>query len=80
MIRIVELNPNDAEMVASEIVSAGGSATTHRCDVTGQAEVVPAFQEIAKQGRTDILVNNAGIAHIGDVEATRETEFDRSGK
>ncbi|PYX43110.1 MAG: short-chain dehydrogenase [Acidobacteria bacterium] len=77
VIRILDVNQNEAERVAKEIVSAGGSATAHQCDVTRQARVVSTFQEVAKQSRIDILVNNAGVSHIGTVETTSEADFDR---
>jgi 2-keto-3-deoxy-L-fuconate dehydrogenase len=32
---------------------------------------------ISEFGRIDILVNSAGVAHIGNVENTAETDFDR---
>jgi NAD(P)-dependent dehydrogenase (short-subunit alcohol dehydrogenase family) len=77
LVRILDLSQQDAEVVAGEIVGAGGRASAHRCDVTNQAEVTAAFEAIAKRGTIDILVNNAGISHIGNVESTSEEEFDR---
>ena len=77
VVRIVDVNENEAETVANEILTTGGSATPHQCDVTRHAQVVSAFQEIAKQSRIDILVNNAGVSHVGTVETTGEVDFDR---
>jgi len=74
---ILDLNENDAKTVAGEIVSAGGTASAHKCDVTDQAQVLSTFREITRQGALNILVNNAGISHIGSVESTSEAEFDR---
>jgi NAD(P)-dependent dehydrogenase (short-subunit alcohol dehydrogenase family) len=76
-IRILDINQKDAESVANEILNLGGNARAHRCDVTQQAEVISTFHEITNQGRVDVLVNNAGISHIGDVESTKEADFDR---
>ena len=59
-----------------EISHAGGTASSHACDVTDQAAVKALFDEIAPR-RVDILVNNAGVSHIGNVETTGEKDFDR---
>jgi 2-keto-3-deoxy-L-fuconate dehydrogenase len=77
VVRIVDVDENQAEATACEIRKVGGTASVHRCDVIQQAEVVSAFQQIATQRRIDILVNNAGISHIGNVETTSEADFDR---
>ena len=75
--RILDLNQKDAETVAEEIVTLGGKAHAHRCDVTQQAEVISTFQEITNNGQVNVLINNAGISHIGNVESTNEADFDR---
>ena len=75
--RILDLDPNDVEMVAKEISSARGLASAYSCDVTDQKQVVSAFDRIAQESGIDILVNNAGISLIGNVEATPEDAFDR---
>jgi NAD(P)-dependent dehydrogenase (short-subunit alcohol dehydrogenase family) len=49
----------------------------YACDVTDQAQVRKAFDEVFRHERVHILVNNAGISHIGTVEATSEEDFDR---
>lgn len=36
-----------------------------------------AFEGIFREGRVHILVNNAGISHVGNLEATPETDIDR---
>jgi 2-keto-3-deoxy-L-fuconate dehydrogenase len=76
-VHIVDISAKDAEAVAAEISSAGGSASAHACDVGNQSEVVAQFSEIARHDRIDVLVNNAGISHIGNAENTPEAEFDR---
>ena len=75
--RILDLNANDAEAVAKEIIDTGGSASAYACDVSDQKQVISTFDRIARDGRIDILVNNAGISQIGNVEATPEEAFDR---
>lgn len=73
-VHIIELNTANGEEVADEIRAAGGNATVHSCNVTGQQEVKTVFENI---GPHHILVNNAGIAHVGKVETTAEEDFDR---
>jgi NAD(P)-dependent dehydrogenase (short-subunit alcohol dehydrogenase family) len=66
-----------AETVAA-IVEAGGSGHCQECDVSVQAQVDAAFDDIAERRKSiDILVNNAAVACIGDLLATSEDEFDR---
>jgi 2-keto-3-deoxy-L-fuconate dehydrogenase len=58
-------------------VDAGGSASAHVCDVTNQAQVKEVISALSARERVDILVNNAGISHVGTVESTTESDFDR---
>lgn len=76
-VRILDINPKQAEAVASQITTAGGKATAHACDVTNQAQVRETLQEMFATERVDILVNNAGISHIGTVESTTEADVER---
>lgn len=77
MVHIVDISAKDAEAVAAEISSAGGTASAYACDVGNQSEVVGRFSEVIRHNRIDILVNNAGISHIGNAENTPEADFDR---
>lgn len=76
-LRILDINQPDAEATLQEIITGGGSATGHVCDVTQQKEVNSIFEELFRLGPVHILVNNAGISHIGSVETTTEADFDR---
>jgi 2-keto-3-deoxy-L-fuconate dehydrogenase len=73
-VHIVDLNQDAIKATVDEIKSANGNATGHPCDVTNQNAVVEAFNKIKK---VNILVNSAGISHIGKVETTPESEFDK---
>jgi NAD(P)-dependent dehydrogenase (short-subunit alcohol dehydrogenase family) len=73
-VHIIELDSEAASATVSEIISSGGVAFSHSCDVSKQQEIVDTFNTI---GQVDILVNNAGIAHIGTAATTREVDFDR---
>jgi 2-keto-3-deoxy-L-fuconate dehydrogenase len=50
-VRILDVNLNDAEAVATEIQSAGGSASAHACDVTDQRQVISTFDNLTQQSR-----------------------------
>jgi 2-keto-3-deoxy-L-fuconate dehydrogenase len=76
-VRIVDINPQQAEATAAQINAAGGKATAHACDITDQGQVRETFQQLFAWERIGILVNNAGVSHIGTVESTTEADFDR---
>jgi len=73
-VHIIELNKEAGASTVDEIQAAGGSASSHTCDVSKQQNVVDLFNSI---GVIDILINNAGIAHVGNVETTGQDDFDR---
>lgn len=76
-IRVLDVNESAAAATCQRIVSHGGSASAHLCDVTSQQDVRATFEELFPRDRIFILVNNAGISHIGTVESTTEEDFDR---
>ncbi len=76
-IRIADVNERGAEETCRQIAANGGKASSHRCDVTDQAQVKSTFAALFARERVDILVNNAGVSHIGTVESTTEEDFDR---
>ncbi len=76
-IRLVDIDEKAAADVAQQIVKSGGRATTNRCDVSDQTSVKKLFEKLTSETPIHILVNNAGISHIGKLETTTETEFDR---
>jgi NAD(P)-dependent dehydrogenase (short-subunit alcohol dehydrogenase family) len=73
-VHIVDLNSENANRVAAEIMEKGGKAIAYAVDVSDQEKVKQLFQRI---GAIDILVNSAGISHVGTVETTTEADFDR---
>jgi NAD(P)-dependent dehydrogenase (short-subunit alcohol dehydrogenase family) len=76
-VKIVDLDIDRALEVTAQIRQNGGSAEAHECDVSDHSEVQRVFRDILKASFIDVLVNNAGIAHIGNLENTSETDFDR---
>jgi len=76
-VHIMDLDESAAAIVAQEIVTEGGKACAHRCDVAQQESVKTACEKVFRDGRVHILVNNAGISHVGNLEGTTESDFDR---
>lgn len=77
LLRVLDINLDEAEATCEQITSKGGNATAHRCDVTEQQQVKALFQQLFEHERLSILVNNAGVSHIGTVESTTEEDFER---
>jgi len=73
-IHIIELGTEQASATLQEINHNGGKAYSYACDVANHQAVTETFTQI---GAIDILINNAGIAHVGKVDTTTETDFDR---
>ena len=76
-VRILDLHGETANLVAEEINRQGGRASAYLCDVSDRGSVQSLFSQLFRLSRVHILVNNAGIAHIGNLETTREEDFER---
>jgi 2-keto-3-deoxy-L-fuconate dehydrogenase len=76
-VSILDMDVTAAKSVAEAIKSSGYDARAYPCDVTDHAGVKRAIEEILHEGRVHILVNNAGISHVGTLESTKESDFDR---
>ncbi len=76
-VHILDLDRAQAEAVAKDIAQTGGTAHVHECDVSNHVEVKRVLAPILDHSRLDVLVNNAGIAHIGRLDNTPESDFDR---
>ncbi|MDT0689709.1 SDR family oxidoreductase [Salegentibacter sp. F188] len=74
IVHILEINPEAAEKLASELNTEREAVTVHTCDITDGEKVATVIQKIPK---VDILINNAGIAHIGNLENTAGEDLDR---
>jgi NAD(P)-dependent dehydrogenase (short-subunit alcohol dehydrogenase family) len=60
-VAVLDLFPEAAQRVVSDIAAAGGEALAIRCDVLDRASVEAAAQKVLEAfGRVDILVNGAG--------------------
>lgn len=73
-VHIIDLDVENGQAAVESIVSEGGIAFSHVCNVTSQKEILALFERL---GKLDILVNNAGIAHVGKADTTSEEDFDR---
>jgi 2-keto-3-deoxy-L-fuconate dehydrogenase len=65
----------DEELAAKIAGEIGGEAAV--CDVSDHEAVREAFEQLLADRKLDVLVNNAGIAHVGSIETTSESDFDR---
>jgi 2-keto-3-deoxy-L-fuconate dehydrogenase len=78
VVHILELNEASAAQTMESILAKKGKAFAHRCNVADQNEVRRVFSDIIMESHhIDILVNSAGIAHIGKIENTSESDFDK---
>lgn len=73
-VHIIEISEERSELVAEEIRTNGGNASSYTCNVANQQEVLDTFYKI---GSTNIIINNAGIANVGKADNTLEEDFDR---
>ena len=68
---------DEAELVASEIVNAGGKAKAFQLNVADSESVISFFQnEIKDKVRLEVLVNNAGITKDGLIMRMKDEDFD----
>ncbi|MEJ7646654.1 MAG: glucose 1-dehydrogenase [Chryseolinea sp.] len=75
---ILELNQAAADETVQYITSLSGKAKAIAVNVADQAQVKQVISTINdEKGRIDILVNSAGISHIGRLDNTQETDFDK---
>ena len=63
--------------LAAELAKAGGEVSVHAADITREAEVVAALDDIARRhGRLSLLVNAVGLLRKGRVDEMSENDFD----
>ncbi|WP_111308285.1 SDR family NAD(P)-dependent oxidoreductase [Confluentibacter sediminis] len=76
-VHILDMNLEYAHGTIQEIQEKGGVAEAHICNVANKEKVNEVINSIAKKVKIDILVNNAGIAHVGNLENTKEEDLDK---
>ncbi len=76
-VALIDMDERMLAEAVQEINAKGGKTSKHVCDITNRQQVAKSFEAITQAQGLDILINNAGIAHIGNVEQTREEDFDK---
>ena len=77
-VAVFDLNLEAAERVEAAIVTAGGTATAFRCDITDRASVDAAVAAAeATMGPISVLVNNAGWDVFKPFTKTVPAEWDK---
>jgi len=77
-VAVLEVDPDKAKKMASEISQPGFIINCYQVDVADQVAVMQAVQKVIDDlGTIDILINNAGISQIGTLDQTSEENFDR---
>ncbi len=72
---IADIDLEAAEAVAEHL---GDAAQAIRCDVTDRRQCGQALAAVVEHwGRCDIVVGSAGVSFVGDVEATRDADWER---
>lgn len=71
---VLDVNEAAAQSTVNEIRQHTEKGFAVACDVTSEESVTEAF---AKIEQVDVLVNSAGISHIGNIETTSTTDFER---
>ncbi|MFH1289029.1 MAG: 3-oxoacyl-[acyl-carrier-protein] reductase [bacterium] len=75
---IVDISQENADSMANEIETLGGSASAYKMDVSNYQEVCDTVNKILdKYGKIDILVNNAGITRDGLLLKMKEEDWDK---
>ena len=74
---ILDRNAEAANAKAAALQARGLKVHGVECDVTSDASVKAAFEQIATNGRVDVLCNNAGIGHVGNIFGTEVADMER---
>lgn len=74
---ILDRNAEAANAKAAALQARGLKVHGVECDVTSDASVKAAFEQIATTGRVDVLCNNAGIGHVGNIFGTEVADMER---
>jgi 3-hydroxybutyrate dehydrogenase len=74
---ISDLNVEQAQLAAEQLLSEGYQAMAFVCDVTNEEQIKAAIDAaVETYGRLDILVNNAGIQHVSPLEEFPSAKFE----
>ena len=77
-VAIWEADATAGEETAGEISSEGLEAHSISCDITDEASIQSALNQVLERfGSPEILVNNAGIANVGTATTTSVEDFEK---
>jgi NAD(P)-dependent dehydrogenase (short-subunit alcohol dehydrogenase family) len=77
-VTFLDLDDEGGRRAARDLAAAGPRVEFRRADVTEEADVRRAIEEVAAaQGSIDVLVNNAGVNAYFDATEMTEAEWDR---
>jgi len=75
---VSDINPTDAQTVATEVQGLGVKSVSVVCDVSKASEVENLFQQTVEQfGGLNVLVNNAGIYPFVSFANMTEADWDK---
>jgi NAD(P)-dependent dehydrogenase (short-subunit alcohol dehydrogenase family) len=63
------------DAIAENLRKDGKNVLFQKCDVSNHIEIQDLFDKI--EDNIDVLINNAGVSHIGALDKTTDSEFDR---
>ena len=75
-VHILDIHTKNAMAVMKQTDMGRQQVEIHECDVSSRSETANLIGLIAETQKIDILVNNAGLAHVGNVESTKEEDLD----
>ena len=77
-VAVADRNRDSGEETVAQIVADGGRAVFFPVDVTSEASLRQAIDEVVVRcGRLDIAFNNAGVTHKAPLEEHEEADWDR---
>ena len=76
-VALASRNIKELELLAKEIVSAGGHAKAFHLDVTQQSSVTQCFTQITSWAQPTIVINNAGVSVTKSLLEQTEADWDR---
>lgn len=77
-VAVADRNRDSGEETVAQIVADGGRAVFFAVDVTSEASLRQAIDEVVVRcGRLDIAFNNAGVTHKAPLEEHEEADWDR---
>jgi len=74
---LLDIDEKGSLDTTEQINRENGKAEFFACAVDSESSVQNTIHKIVSKQIPDILVNNAGIAHVGNVENTEATDFEK---